>query len=75
MCAYEMDHSEDEFLCSSLNGVLGPIAALVGLPWLASIFPSNVDTTPQQQQQQQQQQQEQQQLPYNLPGGQFNAEV
>ena len=31
MCAYEMDHSEDEFLCSSLNEVLGPIAALVEL--------------------------------------------
>ena len=71
MCAYEMGHSEDEFLCSSLNRVLGSIAALVGLAWLASTFSLNVDTTHQQQQQQQQQQQ----LPYHLPGGQFNAEV
>ena len=31
ICAYEMSHSEDEFLCSSHNRVLGPIAALVGL--------------------------------------------
>ena len=30
-CAYEMSHSEDEFLCSSHNRVLGPIAALVVL--------------------------------------------
>ena len=27
ICDYEMSHSEDEFLCCSHNGILGPIAA------------------------------------------------
>ena len=31
VCANEMSHSEEEILCSSHIGVLGPIAALVEL--------------------------------------------